>query len=281
MLATFINLKICTCKKCDDELKCDGKTYTTKNPLTCPLHALAYEIECDICASQVHDIIHPILGRGHSNIHEASHNVLIRFRSKDICLHRLHYITSTNMGLCQSNMTWLIGKKGTQYHWLLDLFRRLQLPLFDGMEEALKKANEDRTKKLQNLQSEESKKAARIALKRRREIEQEVRKQWLQEQEVVHNYGDDDFDELEMEAFDGQKASDLLSQAIVVGALGDSVVSSKKTCKCGSGSHLRTSHLECPLNKNNQVSDSSKTAKGCKCDHIHTSHKHCLFNKHN
>ena len=51
------------------------------------------------------------------------------------------------MGLCQSNITWLISKKGTQYHWLLDLFSRLQLPLFDGMEEALKNANEVRTKK--------------------------------------------------------------------------------------------------------------------------------------
>ena len=145
----FHNLKICICKKCDaDNVKCDGKTYTTKNPLTCPLHALAYEIECDIRASQAHDMIHPILERGHSNLPEASHNVLIRFRSKNLHLHRLHYITSTNMGLCQSNMTWLISKKGTQYHWLLDLFSRLQLPLFDGMEEALKNVNEDRTKKL-------------------------------------------------------------------------------------------------------------------------------------
>ena len=129
------------------------------------------------------------------------------------------------------------------------MFHRLRLPLFDGMEEALKNANEGRTKQLQKLQSEESKKA-RIALKRRREIEQEVRKQWLREQEVVHNYGDDDLDELEMEAPDGKQVIDLLSQTTVVGAVGDSVVSSKKTCKYGSVSHLRTSHLECPLNKN-------------------------------
>ena len=107
----------------DDELTCDGKLYATKCPLTCPLHALAYEIECDEHASHAHDLIHPVLGRGHSNLPEASHNVLVRFRSKNLHLHRLHYITSTNLGLCQSNMTWLTGKRGIQYHWLLDLFR--------------------------------------------------------------------------------------------------------------------------------------------------------------
>ena len=67
-----------------------------------PLHALAYEIECNIRAARSHNVIHPELGKGHSN--------LIRFRSKDLHLHRLHYITSTNLGLCQSNMTYLTGK---------------------------------------------------------------------------------------------------------------------------------------------------------------------------
>ena len=101
-------------------------------------------------------------------------------------------------------------------------------------------------------------------MKRRREIEQEVRKQ-----EVVHNYGDDDLDELEMQVPDGKKVIDLLSQT-TVGAVGVSVVSSKKTCKCGSVSHLRTSHLECPLSKN-QVSNSKRSCKCGSTDHIHTS----------
>ena len=55
-------------------------------------------------------------------------------------------------------MTWLTGKRGIQYHWLLDLFRRLRLPLFDGMEEALKKANEERAKKLEKIKTDVSKK---------------------------------------------------------------------------------------------------------------------------
>ena len=108
----FHSERRCSCGSCEeDEIKCEGREYATKNQLTCPLHALAYEIECNNRAAQSHSIIHPELGKGHSNLCEASHNVLIRFRSKDLHLHRLHYITSTNLGLCQSNMTYLIGKK--------------------------------------------------------------------------------------------------------------------------------------------------------------------------
>ena len=51
---------------------------------------LAYEIECHERASHAHDLIHPVLGRGHLNLPEASHNVLVRFRSKSLHLHRLH-----------------------------------------------------------------------------------------------------------------------------------------------------------------------------------------------
>ena len=54
----------------------------------CPFHALAYEIECFSRAEEADSIIHPELGRGHSNYCEASHNVLVRFRSKDLQLHR-------------------------------------------------------------------------------------------------------------------------------------------------------------------------------------------------
>ena len=71
-------------------------------------------------------------------------------------------------------------------------------------------------------------------MKRRREIEQEVRKQWLREQEVGHNYGDDDdLDELNIEAHDDQQASDVLSLTTVVGGSSAAVVSSKKSCQCG------------------------------------------------
>ena len=45
-------------------------------------------------------------------------------------------------------MTWLNKNHGLSYHWLLDLFTRLKLPIFNGMPEALKKANEVRAKNL-------------------------------------------------------------------------------------------------------------------------------------
>ena len=52
------------------KVECEG---ATKNPLTCPLHALAYEIECNIRAARAHNVIHPELGKGHSNLCEGSH----------------------------------------------------------------------------------------------------------------------------------------------------------------------------------------------------------------
>ena len=51
-----------------------------------------------------------------------------------------------SLGLLQANMTWLGKKHEFSYHWLLDLFAHLKLSIFDGMAEALKKANEVRTK---------------------------------------------------------------------------------------------------------------------------------------
>ena len=63
-------------------------------------------------------------------------------------------MVSTNLGLLQANMTWLNKKHGLSYHWLLDLFTRLKLLIFNGMPEALKKANEVRAKNLAKKQTE-------------------------------------------------------------------------------------------------------------------------------
>ena len=136
------------------------------------------------------------------------------------------------MGLCQSNMAWLTGKRGVQYHWLLDLFRRLKLPLLDGMEDALRKTNDERAKKI-NLKEKEKKERNR------------TRSKEAMVTGTSHGYGDD---ELDVEADDDEGASDLISLTTVTG-LDVSVATSKKTCKCGSNKHLRTSHLECPLRK--------------------------------
>lgn len=133
----FHPVKVCTCKKCEDreQLECEGKDYHTKYILSCPLHSLAYEIECDRRASMADVLVHPVLMRGHSNWLEASHNVLIQFRPKHIHLERLHYETATNLGLLQSNMTYIYNKHGPSYHWVPELFRRLGLPVFEGLQE--------------------------------------------------------------------------------------------------------------------------------------------------
>ena len=80
-----------------------GHSLYHQSPLTCPLHALAYEIEVIERAKDSAHVIHKEMARGHSNHNEASHNVLIRYQSKDVALNRLHYIVSTSKN-CKKNM---------------------------------------------------------------------------------------------------------------------------------------------------------------------------------
>ena len=120
--------------------------------------------------------MHPILKRGHSNALEASH-VFIRFRSKDVSLERLHYQLSTNLGLLQANLTYMHSKFGTGYHWIPELYRRLKLPVFDGVREALEKHSEKRKKVLETRKTTPAKKR-RIALKVKRTMEAKARIKW-------------------------------------------------------------------------------------------------------
>ena len=128
-------LIVCSCGTCpaEEELACDGKVYESKSVLRCELHALAYEIECNHRAEQAFEIIDPELGRGHSNQCEATFSVVAKFRPKDTNLRRLHYQSSTNLGLIQSNMTFLYERHGSDYHWVLDLYKRMGLPELEGM----------------------------------------------------------------------------------------------------------------------------------------------------
>ena len=122
-------------------IKCEGKPYHTRMKLSCPFHSLAYEVECNETAKQVKKLVHIILKRGHSNFLEASHNVLIRFRSKNSSLERLHYQLSTNLGLLQPYLTYMHNKHGADYHWIPMLYQRMNLPVFDGIQEALERHN--------------------------------------------------------------------------------------------------------------------------------------------
>lgn len=103
-MCEFHDKTVCSCGGCDklEKHKCTGKAYKTRNRLTCPFHSLAYCTEVEYRASLAESIVHPLLKRGHSTLPEASHNVLIHFRSKHIFLERLHYQLSTDLGFLQA-----------------------------------------------------------------------------------------------------------------------------------------------------------------------------------
>ena len=81
---------VCSCKECgeDEEIQCQGKPYKTKSSLTCEYHWLAYRIECERRADDADSVIHPTMGRGHSNLCEAHFTVLPDFCAKDQSLSR-------------------------------------------------------------------------------------------------------------------------------------------------------------------------------------------------
>lgn len=89
----FHPTKQCTCKKCDGdaEPECEGSPYQTKHQLKCEYHWLAYVLECEKRAEEADSVIHPIMGRGHSNLCEAGFTVLPHFRSKTQSLCRYEF----------------------------------------------------------------------------------------------------------------------------------------------------------------------------------------------
>ncbi len=229
----FHSTLVCSCAACEKgELKCEGKPYRTKYVLSCPLHSLAYEIECDYRASMADQLVHPDLKRGHSNWLEASHNVFIRFRPKHIQLERLHYETSTNLALLQSNMTYMYTKRGPSYHWIPDLYQRLKLPVYDGLREVLEASNRERKARLDDRKTEKTKKR-RIQLKMERIKDAQCRKDWSK-RHGHDTYGDTD--DLDSEA--KPKVSKKVKPA---------KSSSGGKCKCGSTTHRRSNHRSIPL----------------------------------
>ena len=51
--------------------------------LTCDLHSLLYEIDCNCIAEKANEVIDPVIGKGHSNLPESKFHVLTKFRPKD------------------------------------------------------------------------------------------------------------------------------------------------------------------------------------------------------
>lgn len=157
-------------------------------------------------------------------------------------------MTSTNAGFCQGNMTWCYAARGPDYHWVIDLYERLNLPVITAVVRSLHASTQDRIDAVQKQKTDEAK-HRRIRVKVARAEDQEARKKWVKRQAVVHTYGvgddDDDNDDVSQEII---RDANVLVQGTAEGD-GDLTVISGKMCKCGSTEHKRTSHKDCPMNK--------------------------------
>lgn len=142
-------------------------------------------------------------------------------------------------------MTWCYKNRGKEYHWIVDLYERLNLPVLPAVVRALKKATEERMAELEKRKTEEYKKN-RISQKVARSEEQEERKKWGKRQAIEHSYGAED--DVDAENEDPKLVQE--AQVILGDEIDGSILSGRK-CKCGSLRHLRTSHRLCPLNKKN------------------------------
>ena len=246
----FHCMYLCSCGKCErSAVSCEGKRYATTNALTCPFHSLAYEIELGVWTKQADNLIHSQLGKGHTNSVEAAHNVLIRFRPKSMHLHRLHYQVATNLGLLQSNQTFMGSMEGMAYHWYVELLQLLDLPVHDGVGPLLQQVNSKRKKKLDDRKGQECKRKRRQWKHQHRRIEQDTRKEWGKKQRIQHTYGgDQDSVDPVAEPEPPTMAEGTPSRTAIKGVL------KHGGCKCGSKLHKRSTHRDCPLNSRNRAS---------------------------
>ena len=114
------------------------------------------------------------MGKGHSDLPESKFHVLTKFRPKDVNLHQLHCEFSTNLGLCQSNMTFLVKRKGSSYHWASDLFAKMGLPEVNSLDDIVTKENVERMRRLKREKTDKAKKQ-RVTFKLKWQQEQEKR----------------------------------------------------------------------------------------------------------
>ena len=146
-------------------------------------------------------------------------------------------------------MTWCFENRGPDYHWVIDLYERLKLPILPEVVRAFQKATQERVKELEKKKTDEAKQK-RISHKIARAEDQEERKKWVKRQAILHTYGADEAGD------DGSEVDrSLVTEAEgIVGEEELTIVSGKK-CKCGSTSHQRTSSTLCRLNKRNAKSN--------------------------
>ena len=129
-------------------------------------------------------------------------------------------------------------QQGPAYHWKTELYKRLNLPVYDGVEEELEKQNKKRKKALDIFKSEKTMRR-RVALKSLRVQEAQERILWTK-QHGQDTYGGSS------EIIQGEKK------------VGTKPV--KRLCtKCGSNTHSLPTHHSCPYNSKKMHSTKSST----------------------
>jgi len=80
----FHPVLVCNCElNCDHkDLKCEGQPYQSKFSISCRYHQNLFELECKKRAEMSCEVIHPELGRGHSNKPESIFSVVSKIRKK-------------------------------------------------------------------------------------------------------------------------------------------------------------------------------------------------------
>ena len=71
-------------------------------------------------------------------------------------------------------MTYLVKHKGPTYHWQRELFALMGLPEMDGMDNIVRKENEERTWRLERKKTEKGKRQ-RVSFKQKHQQEQKKR----------------------------------------------------------------------------------------------------------
>ena len=114
---------------------------------------------------------------------------------------------SSELALLQSNMTYLNEKCGPQYHWVIELFRLLKLPVFDGVHAALEAFNEGRKAELDRKKTDRCKRR-RIELKVERTRDSQHRKKWSKKHgHDTYGSGDSDEEGIELKQGTQEEAS--------------------------------------------------------------------------
>lgn len=140
-------------------------------------------------------------------------------------------------------MTWCFNHRGPDYHWIVDLYERMNLPVLPEVVHAFQKATKERMTELEKKTDEAKQK--RVSQKIARSEDQEEWKKWVKRQAILHTYGAEDEDD------GSEEDRTLVQEAEHLMGGEETVIVSGRKCRCGSTTHLRTSSRLCPLNKNN------------------------------